>query len=257
METPFDSTTYNCRLDQVGASFIQIVTVDFVLSKVIALGVSYANVAKAKATNKDFKREEFTVSKKMVNLLYFQGLIFLTITYAPLFTFIVLIFQVSKRRNVNLCLPSLCLHLVRSSLQYSSFKFEKMMLFKFGTKPKKEWKAQDAGNFFVKFYLFTIVVTGLMSVFFFLSSKTHAKEYNLLNSIIEDNVGYCEDAATEGCTRLKDKHIRYNVSAYKCGPFTNETSAWVMVQTDISSFSLISQMVYQVRRGEGGGAKRW
>ena len=28
---------------------------------------------KAKVTKKDFKREEFTVSKKMVNLLYFQG----------------------------------------------------------------------------------------------------------------------------------------------------------------------------------------
>jgi len=222
LETPFDPTTYNCRLDQVGASFIQIITVDFFLSKVIALGVSYANVAKAKMTNQDFKREEFTVSKKMVNLLYFQGLVFLTITYAPLFTFIVLIFQ------------------------YYSFKFEKVMLFKFGTKPKKEWKAQDAGNFFVKFYLFTIVVTGLMSVFFFLSSKTHAKEYDLLNSIIEDNVGYCEDAVTDGCTRLNDKVVRQNISAYMCGPFTNETSAWVMVQTDITSMSLISQMVYQV-----------
>ena len=79
-----------------------------------------------------------------------------------------------------------------------------------------------------------------------LSSKTHAKEYDLLNSIIEDNVGYCEDAVTDGCTRLNDKSVRQNISAYMCGPFTNETSAWVMVQTDITSMSLVSQMVYQV-----------
>ena len=68
-----DNTTFRCRLDQVGASFIQIVTVDFVLSKVIAISVAYVMTLKAKVTKKDFKREEFTVSKKMVNLLYFQG----------------------------------------------------------------------------------------------------------------------------------------------------------------------------------------
>ncbi|GMI17714.1 hypothetical protein TrLO_g1105 [Triparma laevis f. longispina] len=225
LETPFDSASFNCRLDQVGASFIQIVTVDFVLSKVIALGTSYAMTLKSKIQKKDFKREEFTVSKKMVNLLYFQGLIFLTISYAPLFTFIILVFQ------------------------YSSFKFEKVMLFKFGTKPKKEWKAQDAGNFFIKFYLITVVVTGLLSVYLFLSSTTHAKQLKFLNSTItycptdDEIAGGAE--VTETCTTLNATEIN-NEAKKMCGPFTEETSAWDMVKKDISSFPTLAQIVYEV-----------
>ncbi|GMH89531.1 hypothetical protein TrST_g11353 [Triparma strigata] len=220
LETPFDDVNFRCRLDQVGASFIQIVTVDFVLSKVIAISVAYVMTLKAKVTKKDFKREEFTVSKKMVNLLYFQGLIFLTISYAPLFTFIVLVFQ------------------------YSSFKFEKAMLIKFGTKPKKEWKAQDAGNFFIKFYLVTIIVTGLLSVYLFLGSTTHAKIEKLLNSTVE----FCPDEeseATATCTTLNSTEI-VKEAAKMCGPFTEETSAWAMVQKDISGFPTLAQILYEV-----------
>jgi len=179
----------------------------------------YSNMAKAKVLKSTFKKEEFTVAKKMVNLLYFQGLVFLVLPYAPLFTIIVLFFQ------------------------YLTFKFEKMMLFKFGTKPKKEWKAQDAGGFFIKFYLITIVVTGLLSTYLFMSSTSFAKEEKKLIS----SITYCSDLETpdESCTIYSAEQL-HNVSNYRCGPFANETSVWSMVSTDISSFSLMTQIFYQV-----------
>ena len=95
-----------------------------------------------------------------------------------------------------------------------SFKFEKAMLFKFGTKPKKEWKAQDAGNFFIKFYLVTIIVTGLLSVYLFLGSTTHAKIEKLLNSTVE----FCPDEeseATATCTTLNSTEIVKEVRSNK------------------------------------------
>ena len=152
------------------------------------------------------------VAKKMVNLLYFQGLVFLSMPFAPLFTFVVLIFQ------------------------YWTFKFEKYMLFKFGMKPKKEWKAQDAGGFFIKFYLITIIVTGMLAVYLFLSGKTFAKNEDVLDDILVQ----CEDLTnaglelTAGCTVLNSTEIK-NIASAKCGPFTNVTSAWMMVEEDISA----------------------
>lgn len=140
----------------------------------------------------------------MVNLLYFQGLVFLVLPYAPLATIIILMFQ------------------------FLTFKFEKMMLFKFGTKPKKEWKAQDAGAFFIKFYLITIVVTGLLSTYIFVSSTTFAKSEKQL----VESVTYCTEleTVTDACTVYTLERLQ-NISKYKCGPFVNETSAWAMVST--------------------------
>ena len=107
-------SNYFCRIDQVGAGLVQLLTVDFIVSKAIMITMPYVNKLKAKITSKEFKKEEFMVAKKMVNILYSQGLVFAALPYAPLFTVVILVFH------------------------FCTFKFEKFMLFKFGSKPKKE-----------------------------------------------------------------------------------------------------------------------
>ena len=246
------SDTFKCRLDHVAAGLVQLLTVDFVLSKVIASVMPYFKMIKAKVLKGTFKREEFAVAKKMVNLLYFQGLVFLTIPYAPLFTIVILAFH------------------------FLTFKFEKMMLFKFGAKPKKEWKAQDAGGFFIKFYLVTIIVTGLLSTFVFLSTDTFARDKLWME------VEHCADLPTSvsTCTILpigykqmenetfwnkargelrKRENVSearlelsnatetlFSISEKKCGPFIYEESVVNMLETDIAEFGLLSQLVYQL-----------
>jgi len=218
VEIGFQPLAFKCRLDQVAAGLVQLLTVDFVVNKIIVVITNYAMVGLAKIKKKPFKKQQFEVAKKMVNLLYFQGLVFLSIPFSPLFTIIILMFH------------------------FLSFKFEKVVLFKFGTKPKKEWKAQDAGGFFIKFYLITIIVTGLTSVLLFLSSKTFAKEYDIL----ADTLVTCdEDEPTATCTTYNVTEIKKE-SNFMCGPFIKVESAWDMVQDDVTEASLITQLMYQV-----------
>jgi hypothetical protein len=225
-----DDGMFVCRLDQVAASLVQLLTVDFVVSKVIAITMPYVNLTVAKVRKKPFKREEFTVAKKMVNLLYFQGLVFLSMPFAPLFTFVVLIFQ------------------------FLTFKFEKFMLFKFGTKPKKEWKAQDAGGFFIKFYLITIIVTGMLAAFLFLTGKTFAKD----KAVLDDVLVHCSDLTDAGleltgtCTTLTEEELT-SLSSFKCGPFTQVESAWAMVEQDVvdEKFSMLSEIAYTIMTQAG------
>lgn len=72
-EQPHSPWTYNCRLDQVADGLVQLLTVDFVLSKIIALGTCNVNVLIAYIRKKPYKKDEFAVANKMVNLLYAQG----------------------------------------------------------------------------------------------------------------------------------------------------------------------------------------
>lgn len=58
VEVQFTPETFNCRLDQVAAGLLQLLTVDFVVSKVIASVLPYANMAKAKILKGTFKKEE-------------------------------------------------------------------------------------------------------------------------------------------------------------------------------------------------------
>jgi len=209
----------NCRLDQVAAGLVQLLTVDFVVNNMIAAVLPYVMIGVAKVRKMPYKKDEFQVAKKMVNLLYFQGLVFLSMPFAPLFTFVVLMFQ------------------------FTTFKFEKYTLFKFGTKPKKEWKAQDAGGFFIKFYLITIIVTGMLAVFLFLSGTSFAKDYTIYEEQFDTDTGLAtlfrcdEDALTETCTVYTVAQIQ-DVSRGACGPFVKEVSAWTMIEEDVADNQL-------------------
>lgn len=164
---------------------------------------------------------------------------FLSLPFAPLFTFIVLVFQ------------------------YLSFKFEKLMLFKYGAKPKKEWKAQDAGGFFIKFYLITIIVTGILAVYLFLSGETFAKNFELLNATTTcKDLGYrywdpssddwMDVDGAGSCTSYNETVMR-SIASRQCGPFVEEVSAWSMVEEDIEDgkLSTISAVVYQIAVNAG------
>jgi hypothetical protein len=213
---------FNCRLDQVASGLVQLLVVDFVVSKILSLIMPQLDRLKSAVLKSKTSKTEFLVAQKMVSLLYSQGLFFLSIPYTPLFSIVILIFH------------------------FLTFKFEKMMLFKYGTKPKKEWKAQDAGGFFIKFYLITIVITGFVSVVLFVTGNTFAKEYDILLEILED----CpkDDDSSDhspGCTTLNSTEIELE-SKGMCGPFTNVTSAWNMVTEDVVEASTLTKIFYQI-----------
>ena len=73
MELPFTPEVFECRLDQVAAGLVNLVTVDFLTSKLIAFATCNVNVLVAKIQKKPYKKDQFQVAQKMVNLLYFQG----------------------------------------------------------------------------------------------------------------------------------------------------------------------------------------
>ena len=60
--TDFQPAAFTCRLDQVAAGLVQLLTVDFVVSKIIAITLPYINLTVAKVRKKPFKRDEFQVS---------------------------------------------------------------------------------------------------------------------------------------------------------------------------------------------------
>jgi len=161
VQVSFKPDVYVCRIDQVGAGLVQLLAVDFVVSKIIMLIMPQINMLKARLTKKDFKKDEFLVPKKMVNILYSQGLTFAALPYSPLFTVMTLVFH------------------------FIMFKFEKAMLFKYGTKPKKEFSTKDAGNFFIKFYLITIMAIALTSCYFFLSKTSFAKSCDIQDELLQ------------------------------------------------------------------------
>ena len=136
----------------------------------------------------------------------------------------------------------------------ATFKFEKFMLFRYGQKPKKEWKAQDAGNFFIKFYLITICVTGLTSVYIFLATTNFAKDEDNLRENLDlcsirvgmDGLGPSSEDDLASCTTVNDTKITIEASN-ACGPFVHEqSSVWDMVQSDVTDGGSVTQVVYEI-----------
>lgn len=59
---------------------------------------------------------------------------------------------------------------------HNRFKVDKYLLLRYQSKPKRPWRAADAGAFFVKFYLVTFVALGVGMTYTALTSQTFAKD---------------------------------------------------------------------------------
>jgi hypothetical protein len=94
----------------------------------------------------------------------------------------------------------------------SSFKSEKFLLLQFQSKPKRPWRAQDAGAFFIKFYLVTFLLVGVAVTYFTLSSNTFAKSCAMQDA----SVGLCLTSALDSNNACALKSISRYFQALLC-----------------------------------------
>eukprot|EP00752_Nemacystus_decipiens_P012474 g11048.t1 len=230
VEQTFEPTGFDCRLDQAGAGLFQLVVTEFVFSKIINYATLRVSQVKAKYTKKQFKKPEFEVAKRMVGLLYFQALILAAYPFFPMGTVFVA--------------PFLIL----------SFKFEKKLLTTFQSKPKGRLKAHDGYSFFIKFYLATLVLLGVMATLFLIGGTTFAKDCNFQ----DQGVGLCgAELDTNFACTLSTDNTFYDYFSEKCkapldeypacvckdklacGPFVEVTSAYNSLNTQVRSISIV------------------
>ena len=97
---PFQSTSYNCREDQVGLNLMLLVISEAITSKVIPLLTAFTFWILSKCKKATTWKKEIKVSQQVINLIYFQSLLWITLPYfpyvlllAPFFLFIDFKFQ--------------------------------------------------------------------------------------------------------------------------------------------------------------------
>lgn len=190
------------------------------------------------------QKTEFDIATKTVSLLYFHALTLATLPWAPLTTiFVVLFFQLS-------------------------FKFDKAFLFNYEAKPARPWKAQDAGSFFIKFYLLTYLMVGVSGVYYFMTNTRFPKDCSLQDAttrlcgssaVVSDvcpspdstNSFYDWFATASGRSDYGDKAC----SAYPacvcqggmaCGPFSDVSSAYSAISRQISRLSMVGAIYDQL-----------
>jgi hypothetical protein len=102
---------------------------EWALHKFFTLLFPFIYFIVSKIKKKEMRRSPFDVALKMVSLLYFTQLSLVSVVFFPPGAILLwLLFLVN-------------------------FKWEKGVLQLFQSKPKKTWKAKDAGSFFTRFYL--------------------------------------------------------------------------------------------------------
>ncbi|CAM9791921.1 unnamed protein product, partial [Phaeothamnion confervicola] len=208
----------------------------FVASKFILMLVPHALRLASHLQGQPHVKAEFEVAKSLVGLLYFQALLLAAFPLFPLG----IVFG--------------------AALLYSSFKFEKRLLLRHHSKPKRPWRAQDAGSVFVRFYLATLLLLGLPTTYYVMTSQTFPKQC----AIQDASVGLCSGsdgngvpvalAANETCT-MDAASVWYEefsgecsvggypacicAGALACGPFMEAASAFATVDEWLRSLSII------------------
>ncbi|CAM9126775.1 unnamed protein product, partial [Ectocarpus fasciculatus] len=210
------SDGFTCRLNQTGDGMMSLVFTDLVISMLVLYGIGMGSKIQAVCLRQEWVKYEFDTASTMVSVLYFAGLIVLTLPFTPL---------------------SLVFAPIMLALR---FRWEAWVSSTFSSKPKKPWQVHAAGRTFTIFYLITLVFIGVSSSFFFLGVDTFAKSCDIQDA----NVQLCSsevDPETELCTLDTSSQFYklYSDSDYceggypycichgdmACGPFINEDMA--------------------------------
>lgn len=80
---PFEPSIYNCREDQAGLNLMTLVVSEFVASKIIPLSMSFLYWMLSKCLKNYNWKKEIRVSQQVIDLIYFQGLIWITFPFFP------------------------------------------------------------------------------------------------------------------------------------------------------------------------------
>lgn len=177
-----------CVADQAAVGLYQLVVVEFVLGKLIEVFLALVMQVYSRYKGTHWKRPEFDLPVKMVNLLYFQGLAMACLPWAPLAT-----------------LPFALMVLL-------SFHYDVWFLLRFQAKPKRPWMAQDAGAFFIKFYLATVLSIAFVSVYSFMQNANLPKNCDLFDR----SVGLCAEGQEPIATATLPGTDAFPTHGYGC-----------------------------------------
>jgi hypothetical protein len=210
------SDGFTCRLNQTGDGMTSLVFTDLVISMLVLLGIGVGSKLLARVTGDPWVKLEFDTASTMVSVLYFAGLVVLTMPYSPL----------------SLIFAPLMLAL--------RFKWEAWVSATYSSKPQKPWQAHAAGRTFTIFYLITLVFIGLSSAFFFLGVDTFAKSCDIQDANVKLCLG-AVDPDTDLCTLDESNkyYALYSDTSYcvggypycvchgdlACGPFIDDEIA--------------------------------
>lgn len=131
---PNDST-FGCAENQIGTMLLLFVGVEFVVDKLAAASRAYAfRHLLPLLTGRPWVREPFPTAQKVINLIYFQALLWLCAPYFPFVT------------------------VLGPLLLYATFKFDQWLLQSMMAKPADPWAADDVGAFFFRIFFTTFGV---------------------------------------------------------------------------------------------------
>jgi hypothetical protein len=154
------SQSLPCRLDHVADSiFVLVLTTCFsnLLSFVM---MPCARYMKARFFKDEYIPRQFDVANSIVDFLLFIGVLLLLVPFSPLSLLFAPVFI------------------------YGTLKWQCYWILVCYRKPKKPWKAHKAMPLFSTFYLGTLVILCVLPCFYFLGSKTFAKNCDIQDKYV-------------------------------------------------------------------------
>eukprot|EP01028_Stygiella_incarcerata_P012964 TRINITY_DN809_c0_g1_i1.p1 TRINITY_DN809_c0_g1~~TRINITY_DN809_c0_g1_i1.p1 ORF type:complete len:816 (+),score=217.82 TRINITY_DN809_c0_g1_i1:126-2573(+) len=138
----------DCIENLIGVELCNLLVITFLLEKMFTLfNISLRKLVARKKPS--LAKKEFTVSMRVISVIYFQAILWNTIPFVPFITFIGI------------------------GLLYLNFKFDKTMIKRFMKVPAKRTSAKDIGVFFTFFYVLTFLLTMTAYYYFFALVRSH------------------------------------------------------------------------------------
>ncbi|CEO99155.1 unnamed protein product (mitochondrion) [Plasmodiophora brassicae] len=135
---------YTCGVDAAGAGLFYLVLSEFFVSKIILAGIYI--VKKVAKRFVSLELSEYSVSQNIIDLLYFQSLVWISLPLYP--------------AGSILCVL----------LLFTNFKWERLKLTVFMSRPLSSWSDKNTTTFFNNFYNVTLA-TCLLTYMYFLNSS--------------------------------------------------------------------------------------
>lgn len=144
---PFQSSNFNCREDQVGLNLAILVITEAITSKLIPLGFVFLYWSYAKCNKQTTWKKEIKVAQQVINVIYFQGLLWITFPYFPYIIVLAPVFL------------------------FTDFKFQSWRLNKLQVKPLEQTQSYDVLILIMRLFNMTVLMI-LVYFGYFLTVKS-------------------------------------------------------------------------------------
>jgi hypothetical protein len=219
-----ESVSLPCRLDHVADSVFTLILTTCISDLLSFVAMPFARYLKAQlfpnSSNQTTPQKQFDVADNIVNRLLFIGVLFLLVPFAPLALMLAPVFI------------------------YVIIKWQTHWILVCYRKPKKPWKAHQAMPLFSLFYLVTLLLLCVMPSFYFLTTKTFAKDCGIQDRYTHLCVSGTLDTASYVCQL--DSHSTYyrayQSASYPADICSNSCGAFVQ---NSNSFDSVKQELYR------------